>query len=239
MIKRIAHITDIHLDEIFVQQQGIFARNRLKKVLQDISSLNINEIVCTGDIGENISLDFFFKECYKFNLSVTLGNHDSYQKVIHYIDCKTNTNPKLYYSKQETHYKFIYLDSSSGEIDTPQLLWLQNELNTEKKAVIFLHHPILELPLKVDEIGALKNRNEIRALLKQHTNEITIFCGHYHLNNITTYKNIKQYITPAVSYQIKELTDKIEIDTNSYGYRIIEINEAGISTKTQVINGTN
>ncbi|CAL2103512.1 3',5'-cyclic-nucleotide phosphodiesterase [Tenacibaculum sp. 190130A14a] len=239
MKKKIAHITDIHLDEIFVQKQGISARTRLKKVLQHISSYHINEIVCTGDIGEDTGLSFFFKVCRKFNLSITLGNHDSYLKVINHIPSKISVTSKLYYSKEENQHKFIYLDSSSGEIDTLQLIWLQKELISEKQIIIFIHHPILKLSLKVDEIGALKNRNEVHNLLIKQTNNITVFCGHYHLNNTSTYKNITQHITPATSFQIKKHTDKIEIDSKYYGYRIIELNEAGISTKTQFVNDTN
>ncbi|WP_299107590.1 metallophosphoesterase [uncultured Tenacibaculum sp.] len=239
MIKRIAHITDLHLDEPFTKKQGISARNRLKTVLQHISSLNINEIICTGDIGERTSLDFFFKECNHFNLSVTLVNHDSELETATYIKSKLFNSSKLYYSHEDDFYKYIYLDSSLGIIDKQQLAWLEKELKTNKHVLISLHHPIIGLNLKVDEIGALKNRKAILDLLQKHSNSITVFCGHYHLSSTIIDKNVTQYISPAVSYQIKKQTDKIGIDANTYGYRLIYITHNNITTQTQLFHESN
>ncbi|TDQ30212.1 metallophosphoesterase family protein [Tenacibaculum caenipelagi] len=240
MLKRIAHITDLHLDEKFPEEHKISTRTRLRNVLQDILEQNITEIVCTGDIGESQSLEFFFNECNNFNLSITLGNHDSFEKVQKYLNHqKSKELNKLYYSQEKSHYKYIYLDSSSGQIDNNQLVWLKEELVSSTPIIIFIHHPILGLPLKVDEIGYLRNREDVLSLLSIQPNEITIFCGHYHLESFIPYKNIKQYITPAISFQIKKNSHTIEIGTETYGYRIIHINDHNISSKIQLLHDSN
>ncbi|CAM1370446.1 Icc protein [Tenacibaculum sediminilitoris] len=240
MLKRIAHITDSHLDEKLPKENKISTRNRLSNVLQDILKQGIKEIVCTGDIGENNSLDFFFTQCNGFNLSVTLGNHDSLRKVQKYLNYEKTKEPnKLYYSRQELHRKYIYLDSSSGQIDNSQFAWLKRELVSSTPIIIFIHHPILGLPLKVDEIGCLRNREDVLSLLSIQPYMITIFCGHYHMDSFISYKNIEQYITPAVSFQIKSSSCSIKIDSETYGYRIIHIDNNKVTSKTQLFYESN
>jgi len=234
MRKKIAQITDLHLEEECSSNNGIAIRNRLKTILNDIEKEAITEIVCTGDIGEKEGISYFFEQLKTTSLSITLGNHDSFTEVSKYFsDGAHYITQKLYSSSEKEYFKFIYLDSSKGKIDQKQLLWLKEQLLSSKPIVIFLHHPVLGLNLKVDEIGRLKNRNEVVHLLENSSKKITIFCGHYHMENTLMHKNITQHITPAVSFQMVKNTSTIEIDTTTYGYRIIELQKDNIFSKIQ------
>ncbi|WP_298420804.1 metallophosphoesterase [uncultured Kordia sp.] len=233
MNELIAHITDLHLDETFPFNDCITARKRFDIVLKAIERNNITQIVCTGDIGENDGVAYFFKKLNTKDLTIVLGNHDTYAEVSKLYNFKANST---YYSILKEYYKFIYLDSSTGIIDREQYYWLEKELISTKPIIIFIHHPILGINLKVDKIGKLTNRKELISLLIKSTMEVTIYCGHYHMESKLTYKNITQFITPAISYQIQKKTDVIDIDTTVFGYRIIELKGAKQLSKIQLLS---
>lgn len=240
MRRRIAHITDLHLDEEFPIRHGIKTRDHLDTILKDIASKGITELICTGDIGEHKGIEYFFEQVKSYNLSLTLGNHDSYSEVYKYF--KKGALPhsaKLYSSNSEEHLKFIFLDSSDDTIDNKQLAWLSVELSSSKPIIIFIHHPILGLNFMVDEMGSLKNQQEVCALLETAPVHVTIFCGHYHMDSSSTHGNIHQHITPAISFQIEKRPDSMEIDTATFGYRIIELEEEKVSSRVELFKSAN
>ncbi|MFP2995613.1 metallophosphoesterase [Spongiivirga sp. MCCC 1A20706] len=232
---KIAHITDLHLDEAFPHQHGIQTRKRFDRILNEITKEEIDEIVCTGDISENGGLPYFFEQLKSQSLYITLGNHDTFDQVSafynHGADYRTQ---KMYSSKIGDHYKYLFLDSSSGLLDYKQLSWLKKELFTLKPIIIFMHHPIMKLNLKIDEVGGTTNGEEILALLTDIENNVTIFCGHYHMESMIVHKNVTQYITPAVSYLVEKIPDKIKINSTKFGYRMIELSKNEISSRVKL-----
>ncbi|MHA7058184.1 metallophosphoesterase family protein [Aquimarina sp. M1] len=87
-----------------------------------------------------------------------------------------------------------------------------------------MHHPILAIPNMMDTRFSLKGREKIQdPLLEQVTNDIAIFCGHYHVEDHSRNENITQYITPAASYQVEKDLKEIKVHNNSFGYRMIEL----------------
>ncbi|WP_109301415.1 metallophosphoesterase [Aquimarina sp. AU474] len=236
MIETIAHITDLHLDESYPFNNSVSARKRFDLILKDIEAKNITQIICTGDIGENKGVQYFFKKLKTKTLSLALGNHDKFIEILKYYNHGADYHSqKIYNSVLKKHHKFIFLDSSEGIIDNRQLIWLKKELKYPKPILIFIHHPILGLNLKVDEIGKLKNRDKVLSMLTKTTNKITIYCGHYHTESSLIHKNITQHITPAIAFQVKKSSKKIEIETTTSGYRIIQINKQDISSKIQLL----
>ncbi|WP_350286112.1 metallophosphoesterase [uncultured Croceitalea sp.] len=236
MIEKIAHITDLHLDEQFPFEDQSSARKRFDRILKSIKDDNIDHVVCTGDIGENKGIPYFFEQLKNMNFSITLGNHDEFIEISKYYRLGANyDSKKIYRSVVEKDFKFIYLDSSSAIIDVEQLIWLRKELITSKPIIIFIHHPIIGLNLKVDEIGKLQNRKDLTKILTEVTNEVTVYCGHYHMESTLVYKNITQCITPAVAFQIKKSIDKILTDTTRSGYRVIQIKKTELSSKVKFI----
>jgi len=240
MMKKIAHITDLHLDEQFPFEDKISARKRFDGILESIKVNGINYIVCTGDIGENKGILYFFDQLKKMNLSIALGNHDNFMEISeHYNFGADYSIKKMYRSELKNYFKFIYLDSSSGIIDVKQLLWLKKELISSNPIVIFIHHPIIGLNLKVDEIGRLKNREDVITILERVPNKITIYCGHYHMDSTLTYKNIKQCITPAVAFQIEKDPSEIKINTTIACYRIIQIENKALTSEVKILSHAN
>jgi 3',5'-cyclic-AMP phosphodiesterase len=66
-MKRIAFITDIHLEEQFPIDNGVNPKQNLEIVLNDICNRNITEIIFGGDIGDAKSHQYFFDSLKNFN----------------------------------------------------------------------------------------------------------------------------------------------------------------------------
>jgi len=91
------------------------------------------------------------------------------------------------------------LDTSSNANTAGQLIWLKEQLQTVKKNIIFSHHPILEISTPIDYLGvALNRRDEIKYALFQIDNKVTIFCGHYHMEDITSEKKYTPIFNPCL-----------------------------------------
>lgn len=239
MNKKIAYITDIHLDEQFPMDYQVDTRKNWEMLLNDISSRNIEDIIFGGDIGEKSANNWFFDSLRDFNIAITLGNHDHFDEVIQFYDfANVGKQTELYYSQEFSFYKFIFLDSSSGSIGQQQFDWLKNELLTTKNIVLFIHHPILSIDAEVDKRFALHQRDRIQTELLKIENKIHIFSGHYHFDDVRNNANIRQYVTPASSYQVEKIPDTIEINNSTFGYRIIELNEHRIDTDLVMFKNT-
>jgi Icc protein len=245
----LAFFTDTHLGQKLVARSEIAGdkmgyeetprehEHNLRMVLDDIAGKGISRVVFGGDIGTAHSVDGFFEllRDYTFEVSLILGNHDTYGNVAPYCDMGGNiVAGKLCYSRQDPHLKRIFLDTSDNAVGDGQRKWLTRELESVKRAAIFLHHPILQVDTLVDRTGAaLRDRDEVRALLIGTDCEISLFCGHYHMIDEAREANILQYVSPAVSYQIVKQSARLEADTGTFGYRILEMDEKEI--KTQVV----
>ncbi|MDB4292806.1 metallophosphoesterase [Maribacter sp.] len=232
MSKKIAYVTDIHLDEQFPIDQHVDARKNWEIILNDISSRNIHEIIFGGDIGEKSANKWFFDSLDKFTLGISLGNHDDFSEVMRQRNFRIpQGQTELYYTQELPFYKFIFLDSSSGSISDPQFDWFKKELLTTKNIMLFIHHPILALDAEVDKRFALKGRDKIKTELLDLKNDVSIFCGHYHLEDKKKNGTVRQYITPASSYQVEKIPDEIKVNNESFGYRIIELDKEELRTE--------
>lgn len=123
MTKRIAYITDTHLDERTIENLGVDTRNNWTLILKDVAARNADEIIFGGDIGEPEAYPWFFHsfEKYTSNLKITLGNHDTFSEVIKHYSVNTGKESKeLYYSIEDEYLKYVFLDSSAHEVSDIQ-----------------------------------------------------------------------------------------------------------------------
>ena len=243
----LAFFTDAHLGQRLVATSELSGdkmgyeeapgehEHHLCVILDDIARKGISKVVFGGDIGTERSVGRFFEllRSYAFEMSLILGNHDSYGNVTQYHDPgESVVAGKLCFSQHDPHLKRIFLDTSDNVVDDCQREWLARELEGVKKAAIFLHHPILPLDTPVDRTGAaLRDRDELRSLLTGMDCQISLFCGHYHMIDEAREANIRQYVSPAVSYQIAKQSERLKADTRTFGYRILEFDKDVIRTQ--------
>ena len=245
MKKRIAFITDSHLYQQLIQSDSeeivygdVEGANlqHLDIALEDAKSKQISTIVFGGDIGTKASHEVFFSTVKKYSndFSMILGNHDNYNEVKRYYPQKSATESTLDFSKEDLFYKYVFMDSSAGLVEEHQLQWLSQEIKTDKRMILFIHHPVLEIATKIEQIGAaLQNRDELLAVLKTATTPPVIFCGHYHMNDERIQDGIQQFCTIATSYEIEKEKEVIKTRPLVFGYRVIELEDGEIRTWTQ------
>lgn len=225
-MKTIAHITDAHLHEAFPLQQGVDPRANWNIMLDHLSDRGITDIVFGGDIGSESAHPFFFESLKNFNVNIVLGNHDLGE----IATLSAAGKDGHYYLYEDDNYRYIVLDSSSDRLYKDQVAWLRQAVRTRKKIILFIHHPLLAVPCYVESKYAMKNRGLIREILFETNLDITIFCGHYHLADERTEKNIRQLVTPAISYQMVKSPKKL-IDNSVFGGRLIHISPEKVDTK--------
>jgi 3',5'-cyclic-AMP phosphodiesterase len=232
-MKQIAFITDVHLNEQFPLDNQVNPTSNFETVLQDMANRNITNIIFGGDIGEASAHEYFFEKLKPFSLQLMLGNHDKYKDVSRYY-INGNNADELFYNKEDGDYIYIFLDTSSDSISTQQLAWLQTQLSTTKKILLFIHHPILAVDTFVDNLYPLQNRKELADLLFASQKQITIFCAHYHINHEQSINNITQIITQSLSFQLVQNKTALQIDNKNFGYRIITFFKGTI--ETEIVN---
>ncbi len=240
MYKTIIQITDTHIDDEAALKIDGNHRKKFEAILNENIIQQADELIFTGDIGTKSSYQWFFQQLDQYNLKfkIILGNHDNFQEAVkHYNITDFSDKEEMYYSHEDSQYKYIYLDSSSSSISDAQYKWLSDEIVTHKNILLFIHHPLLSVDTEVDRLYPLENREKIVGLLQQSDNKIIVFCGHYHMPDETEVGNIKQYVTPSASFQIKKDAGAVEIDTSSFGYRVIAIYPDRISTKLMMNYG--
>jgi len=235
---RIAFITDTHLGDTTPTSRGIDPEKNLDSILDHIAEKDADLLVFAGDITQPGRYPEFFSKLADIcpDQKTILGNHDDHDEVVKHFTHPSASDTELYYSYEDVEYKFIYLDSSSAHISDTQFDWLAKEVGTDKTSVVFIHHPVLGLDTGMDHTYPLQGRQRINALLQQCQKPVTVFCGHYHMPDARQDGNITQYITPAVSFQVNKASQVIDINVDSFGYRIIDIGER-ISTSLFINSG--
>lgn len=237
MDKKIAFICDLHLEEKNPEIYGVDPKKNWERILDDLRKRNINKIIFGGDIGASSSYDWFFSTLQSFQYDVIMGNHDDYTNAIKHYS-KGVDKGELYFYKILDGYKFIFLDSSTKTVSKNQLNWLSGELRTELKIVLIIHHPVLGVDTPIDGKHPLLNRDKTLEVLVDSKKDISIFCGHYHMNDERKAGRIKQVITLSSSFQVVKNAEEIDIDASFFGYRIISLGQDSISSETITIANT-
>lgn len=240
MMKTIAYLTDTHLNETGPGEHGADAHKNWELALSDLDLRVFDRVIFGGDIGEYSAYPEFFKALADYDLMVTPGNHDTSAHVRQFFGERFHHSQSgFYHSEEDDDVLWLFLDSSTDKISQEQLDWVQSVLAQSDKAVLlFIHHPILAVDSYVDRKYPLdpESRQILKNLLLDYGKPVTIFCGHCHVEDATTENNIRQFVTPAVSYQIKKGTPEIEGDSTYLGYRLIYIDGANIDSEVIVLS---
>lgn len=243
----VVHFTDVHLGQRLVASEDHASdkmsyedaqdenEEHLRRILDDVSRLGLREIVFGGDIGSRSAPSRFFEILDQYGVapSMVLGNHDTYADVAHRAGIgRGAVEGKLCSSHDDGIWRLITLDTSDNSIGACQLAWLAGELQGASRVALFVHHPVLAIDTPIDRSGAaLIDRQDLRALLETAACDVSIFCGHYHMIDEVREANIRQFATPAVSYQIVKWADRVQVDIRTFGYRIVEFEGPDIRTK--------
>jgi 3',5'-cyclic AMP phosphodiesterase CpdA len=240
-MKKIAQITDLHLDDYLAVHFKIDARKHFEDTLASARDRGISMAILTGDLGVSESHDWLFETLREqgFEFCVLLGNHDKLADFQRFDFLKPwLKDDGLYYSKTLAGFECLFLDSSAEEIGAVQLNWLEERVaSSNDPLLVFVHHPILDCGATIaDRLYPLKNREAVRRVLVGSQRPVSIFCGHYHYRaaNENGEGKVQQFLTPATFGQIKPYGEKIEPENDGYiAYREIQL--ADKEFRTEVI----
>jgi len=205
----------------------------LEAILNDVAAKGISDLIFGGDMGTQDAVSSFFNLVRErnLNISMVLGNHDHWADVAPYVKLR-HMDGTMTYSVEEELFKRIFMDSSANVVGERQLQWLRAELNTERAVLLFLHHPVLAVDTRLDRFGAaLQDREQVNACLQECKKDVTLFCGHYHMLDAAVEGTIRQFVTPAASYQILRDAKEIILDSTVFGYRLIHLGKKELQTE--------
>ena len=90
---------------------------------------------------------------------------------------------------------------------------------------------MIGIDVEADRAYTLSERDQILDILTKSNQSITLFCGHYHMDDFTSFQNVEQYITPASSVQVEKHPSELIFNGDSYAYRIITLDGDSVSTE--------
>lgn len=203
---RIGFVTDIHASSKFIDgawRLGSIFSDRINYFLRQMNDrLGADMLIVNGDVIEGTKIPSNqgmeelrqIKELFdqtSIGKYWVIGNHDlrsvkksQWKKALD-IDY-THTSFK------KKGYKIIILDSNftidgrdilpgtqytRGNVSEKDMAWLQKELSTSEKKVVFIHHPPLRGISSTPDIGLIKNAGELRNLFSSG-NVMAVFSGH-------------------------------------------------------------
>lgn len=235
---KIAQITDLHVDDIISRTENINSICNFDTILEDIINRQIEYVVMTGDYGNYKYFDNLTDKLKKSKIKYDyiLGNHDKREDFENRSDIHhSKKNNGLYFTKKIDNNLFLYLDSSQKKINIIQLDWMKKIVSEHEydKLIIFIHHPILNCGnTTMDNLFPLENRDIIKEILLNIDKKVLIFCGHYHNNLVVEENNITQFLTSSAILQLATHSEKIQIESRDFGYRVIDF---GKDIKTEAI----
>jgi hypothetical protein len=215
----IGFVTDIHAGSLPTKEKGsgTITPDNFEKNLA-LAFKNINDADYVIALGDNIdqrqdcqTYADRLKEITKgYNMIWVKGNHDkdacfpylSSKPAYYYIDDGTwriiIVNNSYWYSKdQRNHGK-----DNIGFIEQPQLDWLKNALDTDKKVLVAMHVPMFNDNGDGKEFTLRKDYVDFKKMLEKNGNVRYVFSGHYHNDNWHLEENgINYYILPSLEQQ--------------------------------------
>jgi 3',5'-cyclic-AMP phosphodiesterase len=229
---RLCQITDIHItlknDKTI---NGIDVISNFDRILEKIVKYSPDLLVLSGDLcftKNDRKIYQFVKEkldATGLDYCVMVGNHDKtipLAEAFNYEIIKGD----LYYTRDVHGFRLIFTDSSRHKISSSQLSMLKEDLNTDLKPILFIHHPpaIAGVPF-MDRKYPLSNMGKVQEVLAGYNGEIPVFCGHYHNEREFTKGNLQIFMTPSTYFQISDKSAHFTVASEKSGWRNITLTD--------------
>lgn len=242
---KIIQITDIHISEPKHHPNGVDVRQNFERVLKEIALLEFDVLWLTGDLCWDVGNEDIYhwikdllEQYLQQSYHVIAGNHDN---TVIMADAFGKTDllkgEELYFEIDIPHYKVLSLDTAVGRLSMEQKNWLIDHVQKAKEdIIIFMHHPpILGLVYYMDTNHALHEHYEILKILQATSQNVNVFCGHFHTDKTIHSKNVTVHLTPSLYAQINSHTFKFQIDHTEVGYRLITAGKDYLNTEVRYL----
>ena len=227
---RIAQITDLHIGQEGENTFDIDVRANFQRILHRIRVLAPDYMVVTGDLCYRDAapeiMDYVKAELDRLDIPyyVIAGNHDDSTMLAQHFGIRTHLHDgELYYCQVLDGFPVLFLDSARGQLSARQKAWLQEQLGKfTGPALVFMHHPPLwaDVPY-MDTNFPLQDRTEVAAILQQAPYPVSVFCGHYHIDQTVHEGSLQVHITPSGFFQIDPASAEFAVEHHRVGFRDI------------------
>lgn len=233
---KIIILSDLHITENGVK---IWDTDTLAHFLSAKSLIakepNVDAVIICGDIadaGSSWVYNYVSSELNSLRMPVYYvpGNHDSIVKMKEVFHQNA-----LLSSFEINDWKFILLNSvmsdphnpnknmARGFLNEHDLRTLKEELETEKKVCIVLHHPPIEQDGWLNR-KLLDNKEELDSIIANDEKIRLVLYGHTHFHSTKKLGHITYICAPSVGFAFNNDLPKFQIDEGNEGFLTLNIN---------------
>ncbi len=241
----IAHLTDLHIAEPGIHPYNVDVRSRFLACLDDIARFNVDLLVLGGDLCYRDGHDGIYRwihaEISRRSIPVLTitGNHDETAVFAEVFGLEAEISQgQFFYSREIDDRRLLFLDTRDARVSPEQLQFVEEEIRREETSelILFMHHPpILAESKYMDSRYSLLNTQDISSILLRSEQNVSVFCGHYHMEKSICCGKLQVFVTPSSFVQIDQETETFQVDHQGFGWRRIQIRNNCILTGVRYI----
>ncbi|TNF36974.1 MAG: hypothetical protein EP315_03455, partial [Gammaproteobacteria bacterium] len=231
---RLIQLTDTHIhDDASACFKDTWPYEYLQRMIRQIHvrQERPDYVVVTGDLthdGGAASCEHLAQLLMQFDcpVHVTAGNHDEARIIRQHLLVHNISMPdKL----KLDHWQVLFADShiefeTAGEVAATTLASLTQALQQDPQpALLFTHHPPINIDSEwMDKIG-MKNGNDLLTALAAFPHLQAVVFGHIHQQWHSRHQHIQLLGTPSTCVQFEPLSQQFAIDNSHPGYRVFTL----------------
>ncbi len=247
----ILQLTDFHLyADAAGKIKGVATRDSFQAVFHAACKHypQAQTMLLGGDLAQDEALVTYqwladFLRQHPFRYMVTPGNHCKLERLYEGLESQVCVHAGRMRSMVEGEWHIIGLNTHvrgrvGGALSADELAWLDQQLALGGYALIAMHHHPFAIGSRwLDEI-ALRNADDFWRVVRRHDHVKGIVAGHVHQQLDIEVHGIHCMATPSTCIQFRPNMPTFALDTQSPGYRWIDLADDGqLTTGVERVEG--
>jgi 3',5'-cyclic-AMP phosphodiesterase len=238
----IAQISDLHVAREGTDFRAVDTRGTLLRVLKDVADCAPEYLVLSGDLcadeGDKATYRWVKEKVDALGIPyfVMAGNHDDSRVLADTFGVASLLHDgELYYREELGGEPVIFADTARAEMSDAQFEWFAGQIRDGVR-LVFIHHPPIAAGVRyMDANYPFRQTDQMRDLFDHVEHPTTVFCGHYHADQIVQRGNVSVFVTPSLAYQIDPDADDLVVDHRIPAWRKITVDGVRIVTSVRYL----
>lgn len=244
---KIIQITDLHIDEENGFPYDIDVRKNFLRILNAVKKQKPDHLVVSGDLcyrDPRVDIKKWIREVLNYSgleYSVIAGNHDDSTMMAEVFNLNhLLSENEIYFAKRIKKETILFLDTGKGSLSRKQSNWLKRQLkNADGDVLIFMHHPPVKAGVPfMDNRHPMQYIEKVQKIFFEHSANVHVFCGHYHVEKTIQLKNLSVHITPSCFFQIDQQSPEFKVDHHRIAYREIVLENQTLASTVRYFDGS-